>query len=403
MDEFEFEVKQKLVHRIPYAPRNHFVAMIGEFVGTFLFLFFSLSGTQIANNIPSSSDLTTKETGGANPQQLQYISLCFGFSLAVNAWVFFRISGGLFNPAVTLGMWLIGALPLLRAVLLFCTEIIAGIAAAAVVRVLFPGKLNCQTTLGGGTSTAQGVFIEMFLTAQLIVTIFMLAAEKHKGTFIAPVGIGLSLFIAELSGVYYTGGSLNPARSIGPEVAALSFKHYSWIYWVGPFAGAIIAAGFYKFIKFMEYETANPGQDSNEAEEIDAKRQKLLDAGADPVQAHAAAQQLVEKEKQETLSSMGAVNLSSQRSKASLGDDSGSSFDSGATAAPYPGTNGVPPMPAHAMTRGAKGSSYASPAVPTQEDLFSHTAQGGGPPERMGDKVEQFPGNRFARTISSGV
>lgn len=51
---------------------------------------------------------------GSNPQQLQYIALCFGFSLAVNAWVFFRISGGLFNPAVTFGMCLIGALPWIR-------------------------------------------------------------------------------------------------------------------------------------------------------------------------------------------------------------------------------------------------------------------------------------------------
>lgn len=46
----------------------------------------------------------------------------------------------------------------------------------------------------------------MFLTAELVFTIFMLAAEKHKGTFLAPIGIGLAMFIAELAGVYYTGG-----------------------------------------------------------------------------------------------------------------------------------------------------------------------------------------------------
>ena len=51
------------------------------------------------------------------------------------------------------------------------------------------------------------VVIEMFLTFELILTIFMLAAEKHKGTFLAPVGIGLALFVAELAGVYYTGGT----------------------------------------------------------------------------------------------------------------------------------------------------------------------------------------------------
>ena len=74
-------------------------------------------------------------------------------------------------------------------------------AAAGVVKTLFPGPLAVTTTLSGGTNKAQGVFIEMFLTTQLVFTIFMLAAEKHKGTFLAPVGIGLSLFIAELAGM----------------------------------------------------------------------------------------------------------------------------------------------------------------------------------------------------------
>lgn len=73
-------------------------------------------------------------------------------------------------------------------------------AASGVVQVLFPGPMNVSTTLGGGTTIARGVFIEMFLTAMLVFTIFMLAAEKHKGTFIAPIGIGLALFVAELTG-----------------------------------------------------------------------------------------------------------------------------------------------------------------------------------------------------------
>ena len=101
----------------------------------------------------------------------------------------------------------------------------------------------------------------MFLTAQLVFTIFMLAAEKHKGTFIAPIGIGLSLFIAELMGVYYTGGSLNPARSFGPCVVLGAFNSYHWIYWVGPILGAMLASSFYMFIKALEYETVNPDQD----------------------------------------------------------------------------------------------------------------------------------------------
>jgi len=89
-----------LLSRVPDNIRNHFIAMCGEFVGTVLFLYFALSGAQVANSIPSSGGQTVAEAG-SNPQQLQYIALCFGFSLAVNAWVFFRISGGLFNPAVS--------------------------------------------------------------------------------------------------------------------------------------------------------------------------------------------------------------------------------------------------------------------------------------------------------------
>ncbi|KAL8830011.1 MAG: hypothetical protein Q9191_001675, partial [Dirinaria sp. TL-2023a] len=250
---------------LPDSVRNHFIAMVGEFVGTFTFLFFAFTGTAVANS-QTQGATTTTIAQGSNPAQLLYISLCFGFSLAVNAWIFFRISGGLFNPAVSFGMMLVGAVPWFRGCLVIVSQLVGGIAAAAVTSALYPGKLNVRTTLGAGTSRTQGLFIEMFLTAELVFTIFMLAAEKHKGTFIAPIGIGLSLFIAELSGVYYTGGSLNPARSLGPCVVVHTFESYHWIYWIGPLLGSLLASGFYKFIKVLEYETANPGQDFDENE-----------------------------------------------------------------------------------------------------------------------------------------
>ena len=90
----------------------------------------------------------------------------------------------------------------------------------------------------------------------------MLAAEKSKATFIAPIGIGLALFVVEIAGVYYTGASVNPARSFGPCVAGANFQGYHWIYWLGPVLGAVIAAGYYHFVKYLNYEDANPGQDS---------------------------------------------------------------------------------------------------------------------------------------------
>jgi aquaporin related protein len=56
---------------------------------------------------------------------------------------------------------------------------------------------------------------------------------------------------------------LNPARSFGPDVVLGKFDGYHWIYWIGPLIGAVIAVLFYRLIKFLEYETANPGADDD--------------------------------------------------------------------------------------------------------------------------------------------
>ena len=156
-----------------------------------------------------------------------------------------------------------GALPPIRGALLFIPQFAGGMVASALVSAMFPGPMAVDTTLGHGTSIAQGLFIEMFLTSLLMITVLMLAVEKSKTTFLAPIGIGLSLFVAHLSGAYFTGASLNPTRSFGPQVVTRSFPGYHWIYWLGPVFGACISAGFYRFIKFLVYEEANPCQDSD--------------------------------------------------------------------------------------------------------------------------------------------
>ncbi|KAG4027824.1 hypothetical protein MFRU_026g00060 [Monilinia fructicola] len=278
--------ERAIVMRLPWTHwmnsdfKNHFVATVGEFVGTTMFLFFAFAGTQVANIDSNTANTTTGGATGFNIAVELYIAIIFGFSLMVNVWIFFRISGGLFNPAVTLGMVLVGALPIVRAICLFFAQILGGITASAMVLGLFPTTFNVRTTLAASTSTPRGVFIEAILTAELVFTIFMLAKEKHKATFIAPVGIGLALFIAEMVGVYYTGGSLNPARSFGPCVVSGSFDKEHWIYWIGPMIGTFIAVFFYKFIKMLEYEMANPGQDGdakNDPTQNEAKREQILE------------------------------------------------------------------------------------------------------------------------------
>ena len=143
-------------------------------------------------------------------------------------------------------MILIKNMNLVRGFLLLSAQLAGAIFSAYIVSILFPTQFNVRTTLSAETSLVQGVFIEALLTAELVFTIFMLANEKHRATFMAPVGIGLALFVSELIGVYYTGGvsiepkpfrallislqSLNPARSFGPCVVSGVFDSEHWIY-----------------------------------------------------------------------------------------------------------------------------------------------------------------------------
>ncbi|GAA5991452.1 hypothetical protein JCM11641_005210 [Rhodosporidiobolus odoratus] len=257
--------------RTRLAVKNHVVAMIGEFVGTATFLFFALGGTNVAN-IPNTSVTGAQEGAVAAPNtsNLLYIALSFGWSLAVSVWVFFRISGGLFNPAVSVGMLCVGAITPARAALLVIAQLIGAVVGAALISALTPGPIYALTTLAPGMSISRGCFLEMFATFLLLLAVLFLAAEKHRATFVAPIGIGLALFVAELATVYYTGGSLNPARSFGPSVVMGSFPSYHWyvlhfifprllrelpIDLVGPLLGALLASAFYRFLKWMEYET----------------------------------------------------------------------------------------------------------------------------------------------------
>ncbi|KAK0671714.1 putative aquaporin [Cercophora samala] len=253
----------------PASTRNNITAFLGEFVGTFLFLFFSFAGTQIAVNSGPATLEPGTDIAVPNTQNLMFIALVFGLSLMANVWAFYRVTGGLFNPSVTLALFLVGGLSAVRSVIVVVAQLLAGMAAAGVVSALFPGPMDVDTTLGGGANVAQGLFIEMFLTAELVFVVIMVAAEKHKSTYLAPVAIGMAFFLAELVvGVYFTGGSLNFARSLGPAVVNRSFPSYFWIYFLGPIMGSLLASGFYALLKYLRWKECNPGQDVDDEEKL---------------------------------------------------------------------------------------------------------------------------------------
>ncbi|GAA5900655.1 hypothetical protein JCM6882_000932 [Rhodosporidiobolus microsporus] len=245
--------------------KSHLVGMVAEFVGTTLFLFFAMGGAQVASTAATSvaggtqrsesGDAVDSVASVANTSNLLYIALSFGISLGVSVFIFGPISGGLLNPAASLCLALSGTIRPLRALLLSVAQFAGGIGASALVYGLLPGGFDVRTTLSKETSIVRGLFIEVLLTAFLMLTILFLAVEKNEAAPVAAFAIGLALFCAEMVGVNYTGGSLNPARSLGPGVLSRHFSGHFWIYIIGPGLGAALAAGLYRFFKFVDYKT----------------------------------------------------------------------------------------------------------------------------------------------------
>lgn len=94
----------KLFNVLPSSSRGHVVAVIGEFLGTIVFLVLAFAGVETASASSNKNQGSGVSTAikSHTPEQLLYIALAAGFSLAITAWTFFRISGGLFNPVVSL-------------------------------------------------------------------------------------------------------------------------------------------------------------------------------------------------------------------------------------------------------------------------------------------------------------
>lgn len=233
---------------------NDVLAVLGEFFGTFIFLWVAFMIAQVANQQPELATQEFKEGLGSSPQQLTMISFGFGFGVMIAIFIVARISGGNLNPAVTLTLIMAQAVNPIRGVLMMISQIIAGMAAAGAASAMTPGPIAFTNGLGGGCSKGRGLMIEAFGTALLCVTVLFMAVEKLPANTFAPVIIGLSLFLGHMFSIYYTGAGLNPARTFGHCVAARLFPVYHWIYWVGPIIGSLIAYAIWKLFKVLHYE-----------------------------------------------------------------------------------------------------------------------------------------------------
>lgn len=183
----------------PSPPTTHrplVTALLGELVGTFLFLLFAFLGASITASYSSTTPpLLT----------LFFVALAFALSLTANVWAFFRITGAAFNPAVTIALFVVApraSRSWVRSGGVIVAQLVGGIAAAGVVAGLVPGEgmPGVDTALGGGASVVQGFFIEVLLTAELVFVILMVGVERHRGRFMAPAAVGTAFFLTQLVG-----------------------------------------------------------------------------------------------------------------------------------------------------------------------------------------------------------
>jgi MIP family channel proteins len=224
---------------------------VAEFVGTFTLIFAGAGSIlTIAKALAFSTAPNVAALDFYSGLTLVGVALANGLAIAVMVSAVGHISGGHFNPAITLGFFVTRRIAPSLAVVYWSMQFAGAAAAAALLRWLFPESARRITNLGApglasGVSVWQGLVIELVLTFFLVWVVFATAADPG-GTFksIAGLAIGLTITMDVLVGGPMTGAAMNPARAFGPELLS---RHWTdaWVWYAGPFIGAALAALVY--------------------------------------------------------------------------------------------------------------------------------------------------------------
>jgi aquaporin Z len=187
------------------------------------------------------------------------VSLAFGLTVLTMAYAVGHISGGHFNPAVTLGQVAGGRFAVKDAAFYIGAQVVGAIAAAAVLYVIANGADGFDVDAGfaangydnhspGGYSLAAGLVSEIVLTAIFLVVI-MGATDKKASPGMAPLAIGLALTLIHLISIPVTNTSVNPARSTGQALFVGDWAlEQLWMFWLAPIVGAVIGGVAYKYL-----------------------------------------------------------------------------------------------------------------------------------------------------------
>lgn len=181
-------------------------------------------------------------------------SVAFGLAVVAMAYAIGGVSGCHINPAITLGCLVSGRISGKDAGMYMIFQVIGAILASCVLYALVATapELAKGTTTGANTcagGVVNGLIAEIVLTAIFVLVVLGSTDSKKGAGNFAGLAIGLSLILIHLVGIHYTGTSVNPARSIGPALFAQGQALSElWVFIVGPFVGALIAAGIWKCI-----------------------------------------------------------------------------------------------------------------------------------------------------------
>ena len=176
------------------------------------------------------------------------VALAHGLAIALLVSALGHISGGLFNPALTIGFWVTKQLDTVHTVAYIISQLIGGVLGAVALLLLFPEAMREASALGtplltSGVTVVQGVGIEAILTAFLMLAVFGTAVDK-RGPAVGGFGIGLVITMDILAGGPLTGAAMNPARALGPALISGEWTNHL-VYWIGPIIGAVLAALLY--------------------------------------------------------------------------------------------------------------------------------------------------------------
>src|SRR5512134_1135029 len=187
------------------------------------------------------------------------VSLAFGLTVLTGAYALGPISGGHFNPAVSVGLWAGGRFPATQLLPYIVVQVLGAILAAAVLYLIASGKAGFDVTAGlasngygehspGKYSFGASAITEIVMTFMFLIVILG-ATHKRAPVGFAGLAIGLALTLIHLISIPVTNTSVNPARSTGPALFVGGWAlQQLWLFWVLPIAGAALAGVVYKAV-----------------------------------------------------------------------------------------------------------------------------------------------------------